>query len=104
MNGSFILDADGYFTTFKSRSVIKCIQYKYGLLVPTQILWGTWLKYSTGGIYQMRFHKLTDARFEQYIHGQQGVILKRLGKLTRAYKHYFLAKGINGFLAPQIRY
>ena len=53
----------------------------------------------------MRFHKLTDARFEQYGHGQRESDLKKgLGKLENAYEHYFLSKGVNQWFIKHLRY
>ena len=104
----FHLDADEHFTDELRIECNKAIEtYQFGaFLVPAkEILWGTWLKYSAGTVYQMRFHKLTDARFEQYGHGQRECDLKKgLGKLENAYQHYFFSKGVNQWFIKHLRY
>lgn len=104
----FHLDADEHFTNYLRAECNKAIDlYKFGaFLVPAkEILWGKWLKHSAGKVYQMRFHKLTDARFEQYGHGQRECNLKKgLGKLENAYEHYFLSKGVNQWFIKHLRY
>jgi glycosyltransferase involved in cell wall biosynthesis len=104
----FHLDADEHFTAALRGECNQAISnYKYGaFLVPAkEILWGTWLKYSAGTVYQMRFHKLNDARFEQYGHGQRECNLEKgLGKLTQAYEHYFFSKGVNQWFTKHLRY
>lgn len=104
----FHLDADEHFTTELRAECNTAIEkYEFGaFLVPAkEILWGTWLKYSAGTVYQMRFHKLTDARFEQYGHGQRECDLKKgLGKLENAYEHYFFSKGLNQWVIKHLRY
>lgn len=104
----FHLDADEHFTTALRAECNKVISdYKYGaFLVPAkEILWNRWLKYSAGRVYQMRFHKLTDARFKKYGHGQREADLKKgLGKLTEAYEHHFLSKGLNHWFFKHLKY
>ena len=104
----FHLDADEHFTNELRIECNKAIEiYQFGaFLVPAkEILWGTWLKYSAGTVYQMRFHKLTDARYEQYGHGQRECDLKKgLGKLKNTYNHYFLSKGLNQWFIKHLKY
>ena len=104
----FHLDADEHFTDELRIECNKAIEiYKFGaFLVPAkEILWGTWLKYSAGNVYQMRFHKLSDARFEQYGHGQRESDLKKgLGKMKNAYEHYFFSKGVNQWVTKHLKY
>lgn len=104
----FHLDADEHFTTELRTECNKVIEkYQFGaFLVPAkEILWGTWLKYSAGKVYQMRFHKLTDARYEQYGHGQRECELRKgLGKLGNAYEHYFFSKGVNQWFIKHLKY
>lgn len=104
----FHLDADEHFTTELRIECNKVIEkYQFGaFLVPAkEILWGTWLKYSAGKVYQMRFHKLTDARYEQYGHGQRECELRKgLGKLENAYKHCFFSKGVNQWFIKHLKY
>lgn len=104
----FHLDADEHFTDQLKIECNKVIEtYEFGaFLVPAkEILWGTWLKYSAGTVYQMRFHKLLDARFEQYGHGQRECDLKKgLGKLENAYEHYFFSKGVNQWFVKHLKY
>lgn len=104
----FHLDADERFTEELRKECNKVIdKYEYGaFIVPAkEILWGKWLKYSAGIVYQMRFHKLGDARFEQYGHGQRECDLnKGLGKLNQCYEHYFMSKGVNNWLVKHINY
>ena len=104
----FHLDADEHFTPALRAECNKALDdYEYGaFLVPAkEILWGTWLKYSAGTVYQMRFHKLSDARFEQYGHGQREADLKKgMGKLNEAYKHYFFSKGLNHWFFKHLKY
>ena len=104
----FHLDADEHFTESLRLECNKAIDtYQYGaFLVPAkEILWGKWLKHSAGTVYQMRFHKLTDARYEQYGHGQRECdLVKGLGKLTQAYEHYFMSKGVNQWFTKHLKY
>ena len=104
----FHLDADEHFTQELRTECNKAIEtYQFGaFLVPAkEILWGKWLKYSAGTVYQMRFHKLTDARFEQYGHGQRECNLKKgLGKLKNPYEHYFFSKGVNQWFIKHLKY
>ena len=104
----FHLDADEHFTTALRAECNKAIaDYQFGaFLVPAkEILWGTWLKHSAGTVYQMRFHKLTDARYEQYGHGQRECELQKgLGKLKHAYEHYFFSKGLNQWFLKHLKY
>jgi glycosyltransferase involved in cell wall biosynthesis len=104
----FHLDADEHFTNALREECNKAIEnYYYGaFLIPArEILWGRWLKYSAGTVYQMRFHKLKDARFEQYGHGQRECELKMgLGKLNQPYEHYFFSKGFNQWITKHLRY
>lgn len=104
----FHLDADEQFTEGLRVECNKAIDaHQYGaFLVPAkEILWGKWLKYSAGTVYQMRFHKLTDARFEQYGHGQRECdLVKGLGKLTQAYEHYFMSKGVQQWFMKHLKY
>lgn len=104
----FHLDADEHFTNDLRIECNKAIDaYQFGaFLVPAkEILWGTWLKYSAGTVYQMRFHKLTDARFEQYGHGQRESDLKKgLGKMKNAYEHYFFSKGFDQWVVKHLKY
>ncbi|MDE5417554.1 glycosyltransferase family 2 protein [Labilibaculum sp. DW002] len=104
----FHLDADEHFTEALRQECNKTIlDYKYGaFLVPAkEMLWATWLKYSAGTVYQMRFHKLKDARFEQYGHGQRECdLMKGMGKLKEPYVHYFMSKGINQWFVKHLKY
>lgn len=104
----FHLDADEHFTMELRAECNKAIEkYQFGaFLVPAkEILWGTWLKYSAGTVYQMRFHKLTDARYEQYGHGQRECELRKgLGKLENTYEHYFFSKGVNQWIIKHLKY
>jgi glycosyltransferase involved in cell wall biosynthesis len=104
----FHLDADEHFTDLLRIECNKAIEeYHYGAyLVPAkEILWGKWLKYAAGTVYQMRFHKLTDARYEQYGHGQRETDLKKgLGKLKEPYDHYFMSKGMDQWFVKHLRY
>lgn len=104
----FHLDADEHFTSALREACNKAISdYQFGaFLVPAkEILWGTWLKYSAGTVYQMRFHKLTDARYQQYGHGQRECELQKgLGKLTESYEHYFFSKGLNQWFIKHLKY
>ena len=104
----FHLDADEHFTTELRVECNKASDdYKFGaFLVPAkEILWGKWLKYSAGTVYQMRFHKLFDARFEQYGHGQRECnLIKGLGILNNRYEHYFLSKGIDQWFVKHLKY
>ena len=104
----FHLDADEHFTKDLRIECNKAIEaYQFGaFLVPAkEILWGTWLKYSAGTVYQMRFHKLKDARFEQYGHGQRECDHKKgLGTLNNPYEHYFFSKGVNQWFVKHLRY
>lgn len=104
----FHLDADEHFTTaLRAECNQAIVDYRFGaFLVPAkEILWGTWLKYSAGTVYQMRFHKLSDARFEQYGHGQREADLKRgLGKFKQSYEHYFFSKGLNQWFLKHLKY
>lgn len=107
-NWCFHLDADEHFTNELREECNKAIEeYQYGaFLVPAkEIMWGKWLKYSAGTVYQMRFHKLKDARFEQYGHGQRECDLKKgLGKLNNSYEHYFFSKGVNQWFSKHLKY
>lgn len=107
-NWVFHLDADEHFTDALRAECNKAIEdYQYGaFLVPAkEILWGRWLKYSAGTVYQMRFHKLNDACFEQYGHGQRECDLKKgLGKLKQPYEHYFFSKGLNQWIIKHLKY
>jgi glycosyltransferase involved in cell wall biosynthesis len=104
----FHLDADEHFTDLLRIECNKAVdEYYYGAyLVPArEILWGKWLKYAAGTVYQMRFHKLTDARYEQYGHGQRETDLKKgLGKLKEPYNHYFMSKGMDQWFVKHLRY
>lgn len=104
----FHLDADEHFTDALRAECNKAIEvYQFGaFLVPAkEILWGKWLKYSAGTVFQMRFHKLTDARFEQYGHGQRECDLKKgLGKFKQPYEHYFFSKGLNQWFIKHLKY
>lgn len=104
----FHLDADEHFTKNLRIECNKVIdEYQFGaFLVPAkEILWGTWLKHAAGKVYQMRLHKLSDARFEQYGHGQRECDLKKgLGKLENGYDHYFFSKGVNQWFTKHLRY
>ncbi|POY38690.1 glycosyltransferase [Flavobacterium alvei] len=104
----FHLDADEHFTNELRVECNKRIEaYQFGaFLVPAkEILWGTWLKHSAGTVYQMRFHKLSDARFEQFGHGQRECDLKKgLGKLKNSYEHYFFSKGLNQWIVKHLKY
>jgi glycosyltransferase involved in cell wall biosynthesis len=104
----FHLDADEHFTEgLRIECNNKIEEYHYGaFLVPAkEILWGKWLKYSAGKVYQMRFHKLTDARYEQYGHGQRECdLVKGLGKLAQPYEHYFMSKGLNQWFTKHLKY
>ncbi|MFV8374687.1 glycosyltransferase family 2 protein [Flavobacterium sp. LB1P71] len=107
-NWVFHLDADEHFTNALKVECSKAIAvYQFGaFLVPAkEILWGKWLKYSAGTVFQMRFHKLADARFEQYGHGQRECDLKKgLGKLKQPYEHYFFSKGLNQWFIKHLKY
>jgi len=104
----FHLDADEHFTNALREECNKVLDlYQFGaFLVPAkEILWGKWLKHSAGIVYQMRFHKLTDARYEQYGHGQRECDLKKgLGKLKHPYNHFFMSKGIDQWFTKHLRY
>ena len=104
----FHLDADEHFTNelrIECNEAVDNYQFGAFLISAKEILWGTWLKYSAGKVYQMRFHKLTDARFEQYGHGQRECNLKKgLGKLENRYEHYFFCKGVNQWIIKHLKY
>ena len=105
----FHLDADEHFTkALREECNITVEHYQHGaFLVPAkEILWGSWLKYSAGyPVYQMRFHKLGDARFEQFGHGQRECDLKKgIGTLKSPYKHYFFSKGLNHWISKHLKY
>lgn len=107
-NWVFHLDADEHFTNELRIECNKAVDnYEFGaFLVPAkEILWGKWLKYSAGTVYQMRFHKLSDARYEQFGHGQRECNLKKgLGILNYRYEHYFLSKGIDQWFIKHLKY
>lgn len=107
-NWVFHLDADEHFTNdLRTECNQAAVTYQFGaFLVPAkEMLWGKWLKYAAGTVYQMRFHKLNDARFEQYGHGQRECDLKRgLGKLKNRYEHYFFSKGVNQWFVKHLKY
>ncbi|MBQ2616013.1 MAG: glycosyltransferase family 2 protein [Synergistaceae bacterium] len=70
------------------------------------IMWGKWLKYSTGfPVYQMRFHKLGEIRFENHGHGQREGNAKRgIGYLKEPYLHYNFSKGLADWFAKHVEY
>ncbi len=80
---------------------------KSGYLVPSKMmLWGRWLKHAaTYPVYQMRFHKLGEIRFEQFGHGQRETDAKRgVGIMKTPYEHYSFSKGISDWLERHNRY
>ena len=105
----FHLDADEHFNDELLNECNQAIHnYDYGaFMVPSKtFLWGTWLKKSGSyPVYQMRFHKLGDARFIQFGHGQrESEIMKGLGFLKTPYNHFAFEKGISTWFIKHIRY
>ncbi|MCH2175603.1 MAG: glycosyltransferase family 2 protein [Lentisphaeria bacterium] len=96
----FHLDADELFTDelrIECESIVRADGPNGAYLVPSKMmLWGKWLKHAASyPVYQMRFHKIGDALFEQYGHGQRETELKRgLGTLCQAYEHHSFEKGL----------
>ena len=70
------------------------------------IMWGKWLKHSTNfPVYQMRFHKLGEIRFEPFGHGQkEGVAARGIGYLKEPYIHYNFSKGLSDWFAKHVEY
>ena len=105
----FHLDADELFTeNLKKECELSLKNYEFGaFMVPSKMmLYGKWLKYSGSyPVYQMRFHKIGDARFIKYGHGQRESDLKNgLGYLNSAYLHNSFEKGISSWLLKHIKY
>ena len=105
----FHLDADEHFThalRAECEEVAKQDE-KSAYLVPSKMmLWNRWLKHAaTYPVYQMRFHKLGEARFEQYGHGQRETGMKRgQGTLQTPYEHHSFGKGFAEWFDRHNRY
>ena len=65
-----------------------------------------WIRQSSGyPVYQMRFHKLGEARFVQVGHGQRETEVKReVGKLHEPYIHDAFSKGLDDWFERHNRY
>lgn len=108
-NWVFHLDADEHFNiNLKQECEAAILEYQYGaFMVPSKMmLWNKWLKNSgCYPVYQMRFHKLGDARFIQFGHGQrESDLVKGLGFLKNPYKHFSFEKGITSWVQKHIKY
>ena len=105
----FDLDADERFTIKLKKECEEVIQkdeksayycsYK-------NMMWGKWLKYSTGfPVWQMRLHKLGEIRFVAHGHGQrEGNSLRGIGYLKEPYIHYDFSKGLTSWFAKHVEY
>lgn len=106
----FHLDADEIFSTElkdECNSIVKNGGGNGAYLVPSKMmLWRKWLKNSaTYPVYQMRFHKLGEAEFEQFGHGQRERNLTRgLGILINPYEHHSFEKGLSHWFNRHNRY
>jgi len=105
----FHLDVDEHFTEdLKNECEESLKDYKFGaFMVPSKMmLYGKWLKYSGDyPVYQMRFHKIGDARFIKWGHGQRESDLKNgLGYFNYPYLHNSFEKGISSWLLKHIKY
>jgi len=105
----FHLDADERFTPelrAECEAVIESDEFS-GFLVPSKMmLWGRWLKWSTGyPVYQMRLMKIGEIRFTQHGHGQREAEAQRgVGQLRSAYLHDTFAKGLDEWFDRHNRY
>ena len=105
----FHLDADEHFSTALREECEAMIHRdeKSGYQVPSKMmLWGRWLKHSAAyPVYQMRFHKRTEVRFEQYGHGQRECdALRGIGFLKEPYEHHSFGNGLNEWFERHNRY
>jgi glycosyltransferase involved in cell wall biosynthesis len=105
----FHLDVDEHFTEdLRNECEASLKDYKFGaFMVPSKmILYGKWLKNSGDyPVYQMRFHKIGDARFIKWGHGQRESDLKNgLGSFKSPYLHNSFDKGISSWLLKHIKY
>jgi glycosyltransferase involved in cell wall biosynthesis len=105
----FHLDADEHFTPAlveECRQQMAC-DAQSGYQVPSKMmLWGRWLKHAgVYPVYQMRFHKLGEVRFEQYGHGQrEGESKRGIGFLQEPYEHHSFGKGLAEWFDRHNRY
>lgn len=105
----FDLDADERFTLALKAECETVVQKdeKSGYYCSYKnIMWGKWLKYSTGfPVYQMRLHKIGEIRFIEYGHGQrEGAALRGIGYLKEPYIHYDFSKGLSAWFSKHVDY
>lgn len=105
----FHLDADERFTPALREECEACVgaDRHSGYFVPSRLLlWGRWLRHAgCYPVYQMRFHKLGEARFVAHGHGQrEGEAKRGLGTLREPYLHFGFSKGLEGWFAKHVRY
>ncbi len=99
----FHLDADEQFTTeLRAQCEAAAAGGEHGAyLVPSKLIFmGRWLRHAAAyPVYQMRFHKLGEARFVQHGHGQREARLTRgLGRLSAPYLHFNFRRGLDHWL------
>ena len=105
----FHLDADEHFNLDLRNECINAIKnYEFGaFMIPSKTMfYGKWLKYSSSyPVFQMRFHKLGDARFIKDGHGQKESNLKKgIGYFLTPYEHFSFEKGLDHWLIKHIKY
>jgi glycosyltransferase involved in cell wall biosynthesis len=81
-------------------------KYDGYFLASKTILFGKWLKYSSGyPVYQARLGRKNDFRFMQVGHGQrENIKIEKMGKLNQAYLHYSFSKGMAEWFAKHNYY
>lgn len=105
----FHLDADERFTpelAGECEEVVHDDLYSGYMVAGKLMFMGQWLKWSSGfPVYQMRFAKKGEIRFEQSGHGQRETCAERgVGFLRRAYLHFPFKKGVADWYAKHLRY
>lgn len=105
----FHLDADERFTPelYNECNILAQKNEKSAYLVPSKMIFmGKWLRHAaTYPVFQMRFMKLGEARFEQFGHGQRECNLSRgLGVMKDPYLHYSFSKGFADWFDKHNRY
>lgn len=108
-NWVFFLDADERFTEpllNECNSAAQADIYSAYYAAPKVIFLGRWIRHASQyPVYQVRFMRKDEARFEQYGHGQkEGQATRGIGRLKEPYLHYIMSKGIDDWIEKHKKY
>jgi len=105
----FFLDADERLTPLlieECNKVVNENKYSACYVAPKIMFQNKWIRHASQyPVYQVRFVKKDEMRFESWGHGQkEGWVKRGIGKLKEPYIHYIMSRGLDEWMRKHERY